>query len=310
MKEGDFSKGPACRASAGDDSIRKNRTSRGIRAVAWLASQPEEQSSAVSCRKTWACTSQHTGFCLLCHAAINPEQLHWNGGNYSRFTPVSVKRGFLLNGSGQPLAGGREKSDSAFSSCCWSLAFAKHRVTDILFLFFPFFSLPTVFFFCVSDCFARCTEKRTQFLREEGILWQDEPAWVLAVSEELVEGQITLARTSIWLLISECGVLASASRPWETNVCRREFRAWLASYFCVLGNTQLRTMRAAPSTRHTRQQSLQQSRGSCSWGLLTFPPSAVTLLRLSSKLTSQHLWPLPAPKKKKQRGGEKRVVRC
>lgn len=40
MKEGDFSKGLACRASAGDDSIRKNRSGRGVRAVAWLASQP------------------------------------------------------------------------------------------------------------------------------------------------------------------------------------------------------------------------------------------------------------------------------
>lgn len=215
---------------------------------------------------------------------------------------------WMDRGSHSQVEGKKVTQLSAVVADHWLLPSTESQIS--FFYFFPSSPCPLYFFFCVSDCFARCTEKRTQFLREEGILWQDEPAWVLAVSEELVEGQITLARTSIWLLISECGVLASASRPWETNVCRREFRAWLASYFCVLGNTQLRTMRAAPSTRHTRQQSLQQSRGSCSWGLLTFPPSAVTLLRLSSKLTSQHLWPLPAPKKKKQRGGEKRVVRC
>lgn len=95
------------------------------------------------------------------------------------------------------------------------------------------------------------------------------------MSKELVEGQMTLAR-SIWLLISECAMLASASRPWETNFCKREFHAWLALYFCVHGNTQLRTVRAAPPTGHTRQQSLQQSRGNCSWRLLTFPPSSAS----------------------------------
>lgn len=52
--------------------------------------------------------------------------------------------------------------------------------SQISFLNFSLLLLPApsifIFFFCVSDCFAHCTEKRTQFLREEGIMWQDEPA--------------------------------------------------------------------------------------------------------------------------------------
>lgn len=116
--------------------------------------QPEEQSSAVSCRKTWACSPRHTGFCLLCHAAINPEQLHWNGGNCSRFMPDSVKRGFLLNGSGQPLARWKGKKWLSFRQLLLITGFCQAQSHRFPFLFFPFvFSLPPlIFFFCVSDC--------------------------------------------------------------------------------------------------------------------------------------------------------------
>lgn len=148
MKEGDFSKGPACRASAGDDSIRKNRTSCGISAVAWLASQPEEQSSTISCRETWACSSQHTEFCLLCHAATNPEQLYWNGGNYSRFMPVLVKGGFLLNGLGQPLARWKGKKWLSFRQLLLIPGFCQAQSHRFPCFFLPFFfSLPPLFFF-------------------------------------------------------------------------------------------------------------------------------------------------------------------
>lgn len=149
------------------DSFRKNRTSHGISAVAWSALQPEEESSTVSCRKTWACSSKCIGFCCLCHTAINPEQLHWNEGNYSRFMPVSVKRGFLLNGSGQLLARWKGKKWLSFRQLLLITGFCQAQSHRFLFFFPSSSPCPPFFFFSfgsphhVSDCFAHCTEERT-----------------------------------------------------------------------------------------------------------------------------------------------------
>lgn len=128
----------------------------------------QEQSSAVSCRKTWACSSQHTGFCCLYHTAINPEQLHWNGGNYSRFMPVSVKRGFLLNGSGQPLARWKGKKWLSFRQLLLIPGFCQMQSHK-----FPFFSplllllsAPSFFFFLGE--WLLCAPCRKEDLISEG----------------------------------------------------------------------------------------------------------------------------------------------
>lgn len=186
------------------------------------------------------------------------------------------KEAFCWMDRGSHSPGGRKKSESAFSSCCWSLAFAKHSHRFPFFIFSLFLLPAPSIFFSVWVTALRTAQKRgLNFWGKKGSCGRMNQPESLLWARNLWRGLITLAR-SIWLLISECGVLASACRPWETNVCRREFHAWLDSYFCVHGNTQLRTVRPAPSTGHTRQLSLQQSRGSCSWGLLAFPPSSAS----------------------------------
>lgn len=140
-----------------------------------------------------------------------------------------MKRGFLLNGSGSHSPGGREKSDSAFSSCCWSLAFAKSGVTDLPPppLFFPSSSSPFPPPFFPGWVAALCTwQKRGLNLWwKKG--WREGPAWVL-VSKELVEGHTTLLGAISTSFQSVKYWLLPLTRERPTLVC------WASSSGCFL----------------------------------------------------------------------------
>lgn len=118
--------------------------------------------AAGSVQENLGCSSLWPGFCLPCHAAVNPELLHRNRGNYSRFMPVSMKRGFLLNGSGQPLARWKGKKWLSVRQLLLSAGFCQVRSHRFFFVGFLFsFFLPPLrlisFFYFPEWVAALCT---------------------------------------------------------------------------------------------------------------------------------------------------------
>lgn len=105
--------------------------------------------------------------------------------------PVSMKRGFLLNGSGQPLARWKGEKWLSARQLLLSTGFCQVRSHSFFFFFSSSPPRPVSFFSSwVSGCVVRPAEKRTE--KRSALLMEEAmpcgPAWVLILSKELEGG--------------------------------------------------------------------------------------------------------------------------